>query len=430
MNLQEKQLHENSKFPLVSIVLPVYNVADYLCQSLDSVVNQTYEHLEIICVNDGSSDQSEEILEQYQRKDERIQVIHQSNQGVSAARNNGLDHATGKYIIFWDSDDFFELNAIQLMVEKAEKESADVCACDAQHFHSDTGELTSHRYIVPPLPESNVFSWQDCPEHIFLIASSVPWNKLVRLSLLQEHNIRFPDIPYLEDNEYMFLVMCCAKRITLVRKKLIYYRLGRPNSLVQNTDSGTFNVVTVFGRALAELDRRKLLEDPALRIGFLKKTASMYHYRIRYCSSYDDYTSLYDQFFSPVSPLIEYDPSLGQIKRIEDMKTLSAGDYLLQLYHNTQKSNDINKQKHLDTNKQAQKAKKTNEQLSQKLDKLSAKNRQLLDKLEKTQRSLEKTQRSLEKAQLSLESIKASYSFKIGKTITHVPRNIKQKLKP
>ena len=92
----------------ISVIVPVYNVEQYLPQCLDSIINQTYKNLEIICVDDGSPDNSGKILDEYAKKDKRIKVIHQENQGVSVARNTGLDNATGKYIGFVDPDDWIE----------------------------------------------------------------------------------------------------------------------------------------------------------------------------------------------------------------------------------------------------------------------------------------------------------------------------------
>ena len=114
------------KQPLISIIIPVYNVERYLAQCLDSVINQTYPNLEIICVNDGTTDSSGQILEQYAQKDGRIVVIVQENQGLSGARNTGLKHVHGKYIMFVDSDDWIELETCEDAVIAAEKHNADL----------------------------------------------------------------------------------------------------------------------------------------------------------------------------------------------------------------------------------------------------------------------------------------------------------------
>ncbi|MBQ8784417.1 MAG: glycosyltransferase family 2 protein [Alphaproteobacteria bacterium] len=118
----------------VTVVIPVYNVEKYLEQCLDSVINQTYKDIEIICINDGSTDNSITILEKYALSDNRIKIISQTNQGISAARNAGIKVATGKYITFLDSDDFLSRDAIEKMVTAIENNYVDFVVCQAHAF--------------------------------------------------------------------------------------------------------------------------------------------------------------------------------------------------------------------------------------------------------------------------------------------------------
>lgn len=114
--------------PSVSVIVPVYNAEKYLPQCIDSIVNQTIGDIEVLLINDGSSDSSGEILAQYASKDERIKVIEQPNKGAGAARNIGLAMAEGKYLSFLDSDDFFEPNMLELALAKASEDDADIVA--------------------------------------------------------------------------------------------------------------------------------------------------------------------------------------------------------------------------------------------------------------------------------------------------------------
>ena len=109
----------------VSIIVPVYNVEKYLKKAVESTLNQSYEKLQIILINDGSTDESGKICDKYKQKDSRIEVIHKENGGLSDARNKGLDIANGKYIMFLDSDDFFEKDAVEIMYRKIEEKNAD-----------------------------------------------------------------------------------------------------------------------------------------------------------------------------------------------------------------------------------------------------------------------------------------------------------------
>ena len=117
------------KLPLISVIIPVYNVEKYLKKCIDSVINQTYTNLEIILVSDTSPDNCEKICDDYAEKDSRIKVIHKEKNGLSAARNAGIDIASGKYIGFVDSDDYIALDMYELLYKNILKENADISAC-------------------------------------------------------------------------------------------------------------------------------------------------------------------------------------------------------------------------------------------------------------------------------------------------------------
>ncbi len=121
----------------VSVIIPVYNVEPYLKQCMDSVVGQTLKDIEIICVDDGSTDGSLDILKEYATEDSRIQIIEQKNAGAGAARNNGMRHATGKYLSFLDSDDFFEPRMLEKAYDLAEKDQADFVAYKSDQYHTE-----------------------------------------------------------------------------------------------------------------------------------------------------------------------------------------------------------------------------------------------------------------------------------------------------
>ena len=128
---------EDTENPMVSVIIPVYNAEAYLEECLDSVVNQTLKNIEIICVNDGSTDNSLDILKEYQEKDDRVIIINQENQGAGVARNQGIKVAKGNYLSILDADDFFELNMLELMCMNALKFDADVTICRADGYDQD-----------------------------------------------------------------------------------------------------------------------------------------------------------------------------------------------------------------------------------------------------------------------------------------------------
>ena len=120
---------------LVSVIIPAYNIERYISRCLDSIMAQTYNNLEIIVIDDGSKDQTAEILDDYQKRDSRIIVVHKENGGVSSARNNGLDIATGDYISFVDGDDLIESNMYEILVKILEKEKTDIAHCGYQMIY-------------------------------------------------------------------------------------------------------------------------------------------------------------------------------------------------------------------------------------------------------------------------------------------------------
>ena len=128
----------------ISVIVPVYNAEQYLNRCLDSIIRQTYKNIEILLIDDGSTDKSLDICKEYENKDARIIVIHQENKGVSAARNNGLEHAVGEYIAFVDSDDYIDTNMYQSMLEISRRYNADIVLCDCLKEYKDHSALYTH----------------------------------------------------------------------------------------------------------------------------------------------------------------------------------------------------------------------------------------------------------------------------------------------
>ena len=125
----------------VSVIVPVFNVESYLNESLDSILNQTLKDIEIICINDGSTDNSLDILETYSKKDKRIKIISKENEGQGVARNVGLDNAQGEYISFVDSDDFIKRDMLEKLYNKAENNDLDLVMCKVSSFDNETHEV-------------------------------------------------------------------------------------------------------------------------------------------------------------------------------------------------------------------------------------------------------------------------------------------------
>lgn len=217
----------------VSVIIPVYNVQDYLRECLDSILNQTLKELELICVDDGSTDKSLEILREYEKKDNRVIVLTQHNKGAGAARNKGLEIARGEYLSFLDSDDFFATGMLEESYRKCKKENAEVCVYQVVRYNDVTGKI---RYDSGSFKKSNVpegkevFSYKDMPEQIFNSFQNWAWNKLISHELVKKYNLKFQEI--FRTNDFLFVASCMmlAKRITLLEKRLVFYRVGMKNN--------------------------------------------------------------------------------------------------------------------------------------------------------------------------------------------------------
>lgn len=221
---------------LVSILVPVYNTSKYLEKCMDSLIKQTLREIEIICVNDGSTDNSLEILEEYAKKDPRVIIVNKPNGGLPSARNAGIDRATGEYLGFVDSDDYVEVTMFEKMYKTAKKNKAEVVICGAEIFPT-TPAPTSWLYDV--LSPRTCHYPEFTPDVLFKERGSRPflWRNLVKRDLIERENIRLKeDIVLGEDQAFQFKVYPKAKGISFIADKLYHYCWYREGSIM-NTET-------------------------------------------------------------------------------------------------------------------------------------------------------------------------------------------------
>ena len=220
----------HAALPQVSVVVAVYNAEPYLSQCLDSIIQQTLRNIEIICVNDGSTDSSLQTLEDYAARDKRIRVYTKKNEGLggASARNYGMAKATGEYLSILDSDDFFEKDMLEKAVHKAEKLQADIVVFGGCEYDNETESIKRVPSILNQkvIPALEVFSYHDCPNQIFQISQGMAWNKLYRKGFLDQHKITFQKIKYTDDAYFTFANMILAERIAVIKDSLCYYRVN------------------------------------------------------------------------------------------------------------------------------------------------------------------------------------------------------------
>ncbi len=220
----------------VSIVIPVYNVECYLRECLDCLIHQTLKEIEIICVDDGSDDSSGMILDEYAKWDGRITVFHKKNSNAGLARNEGLKVARGEYIMFLDSDDFFETDLLEKVYGQCVENNLDLCICNFNRFDDVSKEYSDYyqgdETIVSKI-RGRVFNMAEMKDSILPLWPCVPWNKMIRRQLVLESGIVFQDIHNANDLFFSYAIMTYAKRMKYAyyEKPLVHYRINTKGQL-------------------------------------------------------------------------------------------------------------------------------------------------------------------------------------------------------
>ena len=216
----------------VSVIIPVYNVAKYLEQCLQSVADQTLRDIEVICVDDGSTDNSFEIVKKFAEKDSRFIAVQQANGGAGAARNNGLRRARGKYLSFLDSDDFFDEKMLQEAYECAEKHSADFVVFQSDQFYEDQNEYKNVSWTLryAEVPPYQPFSRRAMTDNIFKVFVGWAWDKLYNRQFVLDNNLWFQEQRTSNDMLFVFSAVAIAKRIAYVEKGKILVHQRRDSS--------------------------------------------------------------------------------------------------------------------------------------------------------------------------------------------------------
>ena len=196
----------------VSVIIPVYNVQAYLRQCMDSVTGQTLRDIEIICVNDESTDDSLQILEEYVAKDKRVQIITQKNAGAGAARNNGMRHAKGKYLSFLDADDFFEPDMLEKAYEQAEKDQSDFVVYKSDQYHTEKDEFVSVSWVVheKEIPPYQPFNHRQMTGNVFKVFVGWAWDKLFLKEFVDKHDLTFQEQRTSNDMLFVFSAVVLA----------------------------------------------------------------------------------------------------------------------------------------------------------------------------------------------------------------------------
>ena len=249
---------------IISVIIPVYNVEKYLSECLDSVINQTYKNLQIIIVDDGSTDFSGKICDVYAEKDNRITVVHQKNAGAGAAKNTGLELIDGDYFSIIDSDDYIELDMYEKMVNSLEKYNADIVQCLFRNvFVNDSFD---RKYKIKGNYPKVLTSKSFLKEYLYDWKYAIFWNKLFKSSLLKE--IRFPVGRKIDDEFFTYKLVCSAKKVVNIDDILYNYRM-RKTSVMNENDSDRL----IYDRIDCFIERYNYISNvyPSLKKNYILK---------------------------------------------------------------------------------------------------------------------------------------------------------------
>lgn len=221
-----------SPVPVLSVIIPVYNTQEYLQKCLDSIINQTMTNIEIICVNDGSTDNSLSILENYQKIDSRINIINKKNGGLSSARNIGIEHAKGKYIAFVDSDDYIELSTYERALLYIELPNVDLVYFSTRlEVEHNFDRLQDESYF-----EHKYKGLINLSPDVIRNMDVCAWNKIYKLSMIEKYSIRFPDGLWYEDNPFFWSYALVSDSAFFLNDKLYNYRIRASSIMSWNND--------------------------------------------------------------------------------------------------------------------------------------------------------------------------------------------------
>lgn len=219
--------------PEISIILPVYNGEEYLDETLESILGQSFRDFELICVDDGSTDRTPQILERTRAQDSRVVIHRQENMGPGASRNQGLDLAKGRYVVMLDADDIYDLSMLEKLHTSALANQSDVVICRSDEMDDTTRKISPAWWTlnINQVPPFEPFSASDMPDFAFSAFIGWPWDKLYRREFIEKHQLRFPELSNSEDLFFIFLSIVKAEKISIVDESLIHHRINRAGSV-------------------------------------------------------------------------------------------------------------------------------------------------------------------------------------------------------
>ena len=421
---------KGKKSPLVSIIIPVYNVEKYLHHCLDSVLSQTLTDMEILCVNDGSADSSPQILAEYQKKDRHIRILNQENAGLSAARNNGLSNAIGKYIYYLDSDDYLEPDALEKMVQRMEAEQLDFVLFNAVPFTREgtDADIEDFRYRY-----TRTFAYPDLYTGGMLLSKlfehneyqPMAWSYMTSRELILRHKLHFLEGILHEDNLYTFQCYLNAERAGYL-PDVLYHRRVAGGSIM--TSAVTFENVRGYFLSYLEMNinihQKKELNEAEQEAAALAAKRALHNARVQYNKLTEEEKEKYKEF-PPQTQMLFRSLILDSVEVTEAQQDEKLRTELQKAYDDKEERGKevLTLRKEVDTleaNVKKWKASSLEHQASL----VSAK-----ENLERTKKSLKDTEEKLKKSnndaanyKATLKKVRWNYIYRVLYKLHLVPR--------
>ncbi len=410
----------------VSVIMPVYNAMNYLEETLNYVLNQTLKEIELICVDDGSTDGSSEILEKYAKSDERVMVIQQKNQYAGVARNNGFTKAKGKYVIFWDADDIFHDDALEKLYLKAEEDEAEITVCAANKYDELNDEIVlTNTYLVKDrLPEQIPFSKDAIGKYIFNFAGNVPWNKLYLKEFVDKHELQFEARRQANDTYFVMMSFSYAQRISVVEETLIDYRVRTGVSITDGTSKEPLCAMESFEEVLKELKKQGLFCGE-LRKSFINKAMTGFMHVLTIQSSFEGYKKVYNYLKNEGISHFEIDRlnedeyyNLGIYENYKRIMQVSAEEFLAYMFKYLSEEMKTK-------NSRIRSLRERRDELKEQREQLKARRDELKEERTKLKSELSEAKKVIRQQQKILDSKTVRYALKTKDVLTFYKKKSK-----
>lgn len=337
-----QKIHEIAKTkqkPAISVIVPVYNVEDVLAACIDSLLAQTFKDFEVIFVDDGSEDNSLNILRKYEDIDPRITVLQQENKFAGVARNYAMTKATGDYLIFLDSDDLFEPNLLEEMHKSITQYDCDISVCSARSYNHVTHEYKPMPWVCKTkfIPEDIVFAKNDKDKnrYIYCFTTPAPWNKMYKRTFIEKNNLWYQNTKNSNDMFFTLMALSLADKIVINSKELVNYRVNNSKSLQATKDQDFYSFYDALSKLKLGLMERGVYA--MVEVQFINFALDCCLYNLNTMKSKRTFLELYefiknkafkelDIESKPKDFFYGYTPNNGERKEL--VQKLSAQEYL------------------------------------------------------------------------------------------------------